>query len=456
MSGHATTAALTLRERVLRAGGWSLAGFGAGQGIRLASNLIMTRLLAPEMWGVMAISFTVIMVVSLFSDIGLRQSVVRSARGSEPAFLNTVWVTKIGISAVITLAVSLLALALAVASRYGLFPEGSTYASPDLPGVLAVVGCSALISGFESTKTLEASRRLVIGRLTQMSLVAQVASLVSMLLLALVARSIWVLVAGWLVSAATTTLLSHLWLPGTRNRLAWDRECFHEIMEFGKWILGSSSIGVVAGSMDTIILGALASPTTLGVYAIASLLFFAGIQLFTKFVGDVIFPGLSEVARERRHDLGRTVYKFHTPVALVAYCVAGCLLVAAPTVVELLYDSRYQDAGWMLQILSVAFLAVPGRVHAMALLAFGNSRVFFVQSLVGLATIVIALPLGYYYFGLQGAMWGIAAYHLSALPLALGFAARYGTLTVAKEIGPLAGLLPGLLIGLLVTHLLGR
>ena len=52
------------------------------QVIRFGSNLLMTRLLVPEMFGVMAIAMMLVVVVNLLSDLGIRQSIVQSQRGS--------------------------------------------------------------------------------------------------------------------------------------------------------------------------------------------------------------------------------------------------------------------------------------------------------------------------------------------------------------------------------------
>src|SRR5947209_12532904 len=86
---------LPLRRRVLNAGTWVFAGYVLSQVIRFGSNLLLTRLLVPEMFGVMAIAMVVIIGLAMFSDLGLGQSVVRSVRGSEPLFLNTAWVVQI-------------------------------------------------------------------------------------------------------------------------------------------------------------------------------------------------------------------------------------------------------------------------------------------------------------------------------------------------------------------------
>ena len=80
---------------MLAAGAWSLAGYAVSQVIRFGSNLIMTRLLVPEMFGVMAIATIVMVGLAMFSDLGLRQSIVQSRRGDDPAFLNTAWALQI-------------------------------------------------------------------------------------------------------------------------------------------------------------------------------------------------------------------------------------------------------------------------------------------------------------------------------------------------------------------------
>src|SRR5258708_13138289 len=84
-------ARIALRQRVMKAGVWSIAGYGINLAIRFGTNLLMTRVLAPEMFGVMAVASMIMVGLSMFSDIGLRQNVIQSSRGNDPSFLNTAW-----------------------------------------------------------------------------------------------------------------------------------------------------------------------------------------------------------------------------------------------------------------------------------------------------------------------------------------------------------------------------
>ena len=136
----------TLKQRVLRASGWNIAGYALSQAIRLGSNLVMTRLLVPEMFGVMTIATMVMMILSLLSDLGLRQNIVQSRRGDDPAFLDTAWVLQIVRGLILWLGALGLSIALHLANLGGMLPAKSVYGSPVLPFVIAASSLSASIS----------------------------------------------------------------------------------------------------------------------------------------------------------------------------------------------------------------------------------------------------------------------------------------------------------------------
>ena len=80
--------------------------------LRLISNFMLARLLAPEAFGLMAIAFAISSAIEMLSDFGLNTNVVRSERGSDPTFLRTVWLMTIARNTVLTLIIWLIALGL--------------------------------------------------------------------------------------------------------------------------------------------------------------------------------------------------------------------------------------------------------------------------------------------------------------------------------------------------------
>src|SRR6056297_1576325 len=81
--------------KVFSASLWVLLGFGAAQLIRFGSNVVLTRLLFPEAFGLMLIVTTILIGLELFSDTGIRALLVQSKRGEEPQVLATAYTVKV-------------------------------------------------------------------------------------------------------------------------------------------------------------------------------------------------------------------------------------------------------------------------------------------------------------------------------------------------------------------------
>ena len=84
------------------------------------------------------------------------------------------------------------------------------------------------------------------------------------------------------------------------------------------------------------------------------------------------FPLLARLSRDRPTDLKSTYYRFHVVIASFAYICSGVLMTSGVSLVHLLYDRRYEQAGWMLEILAVALLTVPFRLATQSFLALGR------------------------------------------------------------------------------------
>lgn len=445
----------TLKQRVLRAGGWSLAGHGLLQAIRLGSNLVMTRLLVPEMFGVMAIATTVTVVLWLLSDIGLRQNIVQSRRGDDPVFLDTAWVVQIVRSAVLWLVALALSVALYLANRGGMLPAHSVYASPVLPLVIAVSSFSAIIAGFQSTKWATAYRRLEQKRIMQIELIAHLAALAVMIVIGVLSRSIWALVAGWLVVSLTSTVLSHAWMSGHRNRFRWEKSSARELISFGKWILVSSVLSVLAANGDRLLLGAFVEAGKLGLYAIAVLMIGAIEGALTRLFAMVSLPALSEITRNDPSRLRQAYYRMRVPADLLLLFLAGLLFAAGQLVIDLLYDPRYSEAGGMLEVLALSFIAVRFGVAQQVYLAVGMPHFLAIINVVRFVALYTLVPALYYLAGTEAAIWGIALHALATLPFVYRFNARLGLNDIRREVIVLVALPIGFLCGASLNLLLG-
>jgi O-antigen/teichoic acid export membrane protein len=268
-------------------------------------------------------------------------------------------------------------------------------------------------------------------------------------------RSIWALVAGSICWSLTITLLSHIWLPGTANRWQWDASAFHEIFHFGKWIFIASILSFLAANGDRLLLGGLVDATLLGIYVIAFQIFSSIEQVLAGLIAGVSFPALSEIARERPAALKAGYYRIHMAVASVAYTCSGILMISGQSVIDLLYDHRYAQAGWMLQVLAAALLTVPFQIAIQCFVALGRPHVLSKVLALRLVVLAVAMVGGYHFFEVSGALLGLVASHLLCLPMIIFHSVRYGLFDLRRELLFLPMVLVGMVVGWILTSIIG-
>ena len=83
------------RARVMRGTLMTAVNFGGSKGLRLVSNLILTRILFPEAFGMMALITVFSGALEMFSDTRINASIIQSKRGHERIYLNTAWTIQI-------------------------------------------------------------------------------------------------------------------------------------------------------------------------------------------------------------------------------------------------------------------------------------------------------------------------------------------------------------------------
>ncbi|MGA9097060.1 MAG: oligosaccharide flippase family protein [Pseudomonas alloputida] len=446
------SAAASLRKRALRAGSWNLVSQVASQVMRLGGNLIMARLLLPEMFGVMVIATTVSILLHLLSDVGLRQNIIQSHRGDDPDFLNTAWTVQIIRGFLLFALTLLLALGAWLAQLAELWPADSTYAAPVLPMVLAVTGLSAAIWGFQSTKIDVAVRTFQQKRVVLVDLASQVAGLVVMLVLGLLTHSIWALVLSGLVSAVVWTMLGHTALEGPNNHLRWDRSALTELIVFGRWILLSSMVGVLAMYGDRIWFGASMSAAQLGVYSIAVLILGAVQTALMKIVGAVALPAFSEAARaDDKPRLKALYFRFRLLVDLLVLFICGGFLTASPLLIGWMYDDRYREAGPMLAILSLSFIVLRYTLAHQVWIALGLTKYQAMDNIIRLVSLWGLLPLLLAIGGVEWAIWGVALHAVPTLVLVVYVNCKLDIFSLKRELMVLPMLLVGALCGALLT-----
>jgi O-antigen/teichoic acid export membrane protein len=393
-------------------------GYGLSQIFRLAGNIILTKLLIPEMFGIMAIVNVLIMGMQMFSDIGLGPSIIQNKRGEDPKFINTAWSLQIIRGFTVWLFIVVVAGGLWFANTHGYLKDNQVYGYPLLPWLLVLSGSSAAIAGFNSTAIFQANRTLALGRLTKINLFSQVMGLCVMILIAHKQQTIWALPIGTIVSSLLDMILSHIYLPGIANRLCWEKNAVRELIHFGKWIFFSTALTFVANQCDKLILGRYLTPDMLGIYNIAFMLANVPASVLTSLSHKVLFPSLSKTYRDQPGNLKAKLIKSKKWLSLFVMPLTGILMVVSQYIIDMLYDDRYSDAGWMMQYLlfgvATSCLSIPNYI---VMMAKGLPKYGTLAYVVKSVFLFSLLPFAYTNYGINKMILVIGVSGLGDIPI---------------------------------------
>lgn len=376
----------SLKQRVFNSSLWTLGGYAWTQIARLASNVILAKLLFPEAFGLMMLVAVFIQGIGMFSDIGTGQSIIQNKRGDDPDFLNTAWTLQI-----------IRGLAIWIFACLGASTYAKIFDEPTLSQLIPVAALTALIAGFNSTALTTANRKLNLKKVTVLGFFTQGTSITVMICWVLIYPTVWGLVAGGLAAAIVRMLLSHLWFGGFKNRLHIEPLAAKQMFRFGKWIFLSTVLTFFTMQIDRLLFGYLMGTSMLGVYSIAAMFSMVSQSAIQMLSQKVLFPSYSEVIREGDDDkLYKVLIKTRLIMISGTWFLSIILITLGAQLIDLLYDERYADAIWMIQILPLsALVGVLSLTYQNVMLAKGRSSHITIILIIQLLIQVGAITTGY-------------------------------------------------------------
>ncbi|OIR03143.1 lipopolysaccharide biosynthesis protein WzxC [mine drainage metagenome] len=371
----------------------------SSQALRLGGNLILTRLLFPEAFGLMAIVQSVVFGLVMLSDIGIVTSIIHNKRGSEAVFVNTAWTMRVIQSVIIWVVLCMLAPLLA-----------AFYAQPMLTSLLPVVGFGSVLGGLASTKLALINRSLALRKLVLIEVGSQAIGLLMMILWAWIDHTIWSLVWGGLIGGFVKTAASHFLLEGAHNKFAWDRDSVKELFVFGQWMLVSSILTFFAGEGNKLLLGAFLGVKVLSFFTLASGMSSMFWQIAQQVNTKVLFPAYAELVRERPERLREVAARSRLLLIVPGWLIALFFVLWGDHFMWLLYDQRYAESGNMLRMLAMgAMMWAVGGAYNGLLWAKGMVKLSTVILVAEVAIQWIGMMVGYHFLGERGVVLSAAA-----------------------------------------------
>ncbi|WFP63235.1 lipopolysaccharide biosynthesis protein [Mesorhizobium sp. WSM4904] len=370
------------------------------QGVRVATQMVsvivLSRLLSPQDFGVIAMSAPVLAFIALFQDFGLTQATIQKT-GIRHEEVNYLFWINTAVSAI--LACVLAAAAPLVAAFYG---------EPRVSGLVAAFGLQIMAYGLGAQHLALLTRRMQFTRLAVIDVISAVIGLVVSIAWTFIDRSYWALFAGTLTGAMLPTLCywgSSRWRPGLPRKV----EGIGQLIHFGAGVTGFNFANFFARNLDNVLIGKYWGEAQLGLYDRAYKLLLFPLSQITNPLSKVMVPALSRLKDEP--DRYRSAYLRVMPlILLVALPGVAFATAMSDTLIPFVLGEQWRQSASIFLALGFAGLLQPlNNPAGWLFVSQGRSGDFMRWGVVTAVTSVMAFAIGLPY----GALGVAIAYAIS-------------------------------------------
>lgn len=376
-----------LAYRATRGGVWAALGSYFTTGVGFLANLLLTRLLTPEDFGIYALGTFFFILINLETKSGIG-SAFGQRRENTGELIGTHLALDIS-AGVATLVVTGIAIPILLWLGY----------SSDVVWVMVAVAIAGAANAFGNTAVLLLEKALYFRQTALLGGLVFALSYLPALWLAWNHFGYWSLVVQNIV--ATVPLVIGVWWLARRQlpalwQLRWrfDRAIAQGLLRFGVAVGISGMFAMLAMSMDNFLVGTFVGVAALGFYDRAYRLAEWPNKLVTSVVTRTAFYTYAHLQNDVAR-LQKTVTMLSWVLAVITLPIALVIFATAPDLVALLYGERWLPTAVFLRLLVVYSLIRPMLDNAGSLLvATGHpKRGTFISIIHAVLLVAIATPL---------------------------------------------------------------
>lgn len=368
----------------------------ASQATRVAATIALARLLAPEVFGIVAL---VTVVTGFFErvlgDTGTSAAIIREKTLTRRLASSVFWFN-VGLAALTSLTFALLG-----------GPIASLLGQPDAASFVRALGLGALIN---STTYVQRSLLRRHGQFSSLAASAYLTVFVGSgvsIVLAVLGWGAWALVAGTLLGGVVGSAIlwgASSWRPSWHFAIA----DLKEIRRFSANISAFNFFGYFVNSGDRLIVGRLLGTQALGFYGMSNRLMRYPVQSGIKPYRDVVMPMLSKL-QDDNEEMGRVYVRSLSALFFVIMPVTISIAVLADPLVRTLLGNQ-----WVPAIPIVSIIALVSTLQALttttgSLYTVTGRTDLWLRWGIGSAIVTMASYFAGANWGLEGVAWGYFA-----------------------------------------------
>lgn len=353
--------------------------------ISIVVNLILARLLAPELFGTVAIVLVFTEILSVFIDSGFGTALIQKKDADDLDFSSVFF-----FNLVMCTALYLLLFACAPwLSRI--------YRRPELTKIFRLVGTVLLISGVRNVQQAYVSRNMLFKRFFFSTLGGTVCAAVAGIWMAYRGCGVWAYVCQYLANNLVGTVI--LWFTvDWRPKLQFSLERLKVLFSYGWKLLVSGLLNTISEKLRPLIIGFRFTSADLAFYNEGMLFPNLIVENVNASIDSVLLPALSEQQDSAENVKAMTKRAVQISSYILWPMMIGLFACARPTV-QLILGEQWLECVPFIRIFALYYVLYP--IHTAnlnAIKAMGRSDIFLkleiVKKIIDLAIVVSTLFIG--------------------------------------------------------------
>lgn len=375
---------MSLKRQAMSGVFWTFTQQFSVQIINFGVQIILARLLLPEMFGLIAMLSVFIAIGHTLMDGGMTTSIIRSKNPDQLDY-STVFVTNLLISFMVYALVFLCA---PLISEF--------YDQPILKKILRVYALTFVIKSFVAVHLAKLTKEMNFKLQMKLQILSTIIGAVVGVGMAYQGYGVWSLVFLNLTQTLVFTIQTWIFIKW-KPSFIFNKRRFQYHFNFGYKMTVSGLLDTIYKNAYNIVIGKFFAPSIVGFYNQADTMRLFPVSQISTVMGKVTYPLFSSFTNDKQL---KSAYK--TTMKLVLFAVIPTMLVLIIVAKEfflLLFGEKWLPAVPYFQILAIASIVRPLSSYNLNILKVkGRSDLFLkvevIKKILGVLAIIVALPFG--------------------------------------------------------------
>lgn len=419
----------SLREKATVGVAWGALERISQFGLVFVVQVILARILEPDEFGLLGMVSVFVVLSGVVVESGLGAAIVQRSDITDTD-LSTVFIFNTAVAV-------LMACALWLGAPW----IASFYSQPVLEDVVAALGLGLVFSALGTVHRAMLQKQLAFKMLFWVTTPSTLVSGLLGIAMAAQGFGVWALVGQTLCQRALNSVClwgQTKWMP----RAVFDMARFGKLFSYGARLAVSGILYQGFNNIYLLVIGRAFSPVEVGLFQRAKAMQELPITTLQSVVGNVTFPVLAAVQKDRRR-MTNILRRSLQLSSLIAFPGMAVLAGLAEPIILILVGAKWLPCVPMLQLLCVSGAFYPIQAGNLSLLqATGRSDMFLRLEVIKKLTTIINIAITYR-FGIYAMICGMIATSLLALVINTHYTAKiihYNLVAQMRDLLPAIGL----------------